>query len=76
MNDGKRPEPRNFDSVIGPKFVVMAEVDRETNDWLSQRQLSLSRVKQGAIAACNERGHPLRPPPSQTYPNFALRDIE
>ena len=43
VNDGKRPEPRNCDSVIDPKFVVMAVADGGTNESLAQRQLSLSR---------------------------------
>ena len=36
MNDGNRPEPRRWDSVSDPKYVITAEVDRETYDWLSR----------------------------------------
>ena len=36
MNDGKRPKPRRWDSVSDPKYVITAEVDRETYDWLSR----------------------------------------
>lgn len=37
MNDGKRPKPRRWDSVSDPKYVITAQVDRETYDWLSSK---------------------------------------
>lgn len=36
MNDGKRPKPRRWHSVSDPKYVITAEGDRETYDWLSR----------------------------------------
>lgn len=36
MNYGKQPKPRRWDSVSDPKYVITAEADRETYDWLSR----------------------------------------
>lgn len=36
MNDGRRPKPRRWDSVSDPKYVITAEGDRETYEWLSR----------------------------------------
>ncbi len=36
MNDGTRPKPRRWNTVSDPKYVITAEVDRETYDRLSR----------------------------------------
>ena len=36
MDDGERPKRRSWDNVSEPKYVITAEVDRATYDWISK----------------------------------------